>query len=121
MVTRSPRRCIGCHPPPLYTDERFHDNAQGSDTDPGREFFTGRDGDFGRFRTMSLRDVSRTAPYMHGGSVPSLQAVVEHYNDGGDDEGEVAMKPLHLSPDEIADLVAFLRALDSEQYVIPLR
>ena len=114
-------RCIGCHAPPLYTDERFHDNAQGNDGDLGRASFTAQPGDAGKFRTMSLRDVDRTPPYMHDGSVPTLREVVERYNLGGDDRGEVAMRPLHLTPEEVTDLVAFLTALRSEQHVIGLR
>jgi cytochrome c peroxidase len=112
-------RCIGCHPPPSYTDERFHDNAQGNNTDPGRATATGRPRDHGRFRTMSLRDAARIPPYMHDGSIPSLHDVVALYNAGGD--GMVAeMKPLGLTPEEIDDLVAFLRALLSEVHVVPL-
>ena len=110
-------RCIGCHRPPLYADGRFHDNAQGDEGDPGRGAVTGYPADVGRFRTMSLRDVDRTAPYMHDGAVPTLDEVVRGYDRGGDDASEVEMRPLHLTTAEQADIVAFLTALRSERHV----
>jgi cytochrome c peroxidase len=66
----------------------------------------------------SLRNVAKTAPYMHNGSLPTLEAVVRHYSQvdierlHGDD-GTRLVRPLQLSPREIADLVAFLETLSS--------
>jgi cytochrome c peroxidase len=70
----------------------------------------------GQFRTPSLRNVALTAPYMHAGQFPTLQAVVEFYSrmppahDAGF-RGETLLGPLNLSAEEIADLVSFLEAL----------
>jgi cytochrome c peroxidase len=73
---------------------------------------------WGEFRVPSLRNVALTAPYMHNGSLPTLEAVVRHYSQvdierlHGDD-GARLVRPLHLSPREIADLVAFLETLSA--------
>lgn len=72
----------------------------------------------GSYRTPSLRDVALTAPYMHDGAIPTLEAVVAHYNRGGDPNagGDRAarIKPLNLSDQEQSDLVAFLKTLTGE-------
>jgi cytochrome c peroxidase len=60
-----------------------------------------------------LREVSRTAPYMHDGSLATLEAVIEYYNDGGvKNPGlDTRLRPLGLSEVDKRDLVAFLRSL----------
>jgi cytochrome c peroxidase len=73
----------------------------------------------GAFRTKSLRHVEHTGPYMHNGSLSSLEDVVEFYDRGGDDSGfsgtkDALIVPLNLSSAERADLVAFLKALTGE-------
>ena len=70
----------------------------------------------GAFRTPSLRHIAQTAPYMHNGSLATLDDVVEFYDRGGDAAGfsgvkAVEMSPLGLTADEKTDLVAFLRTL----------
>ena len=72
----------------------------------------------GGYRTPSLRNVSLTAPYMHDGSIATLADVVWHYNQGISDENTpgspaASFKPLYLSTDEQAELVAFLESLVS--------
>jgi cytochrome c peroxidase len=71
----------------------------------------------GQFKTPSLRNVSKTAPYMHDGAYQTLWDVVNHYNFGGATgsyagEKDPAIAPLMLSDAELSDLVEFLRALD---------
>jgi len=72
----------------------------------------------GGFRTPSLRDVALTAPYMHTGAFATLEDVVDHYNRGGDPGGvgprAARLKPLYLTDDEQAQLVAFLKTLTGE-------
>ena len=67
------------------------------------------------FKTPGLRNVERTAPYMHNGSLASLRDVVRHYSEINPDrlhaDGQRVLKPLHLSAGEIDDLVAFLESL----------
>lgn len=73
---------------------------------------------FGQFKVPSLRELTRTAPYMHNGSVPTLQAVVEHYADINMErlhtDGEAILAPMDLSDRQKADLVAFLESLSVE-------
>jgi cytochrome c peroxidase len=73
---------------------------------------------FGEFRVPSLREVARTAPYMHDGSLATLGDVVRHYSDFDPErlhgDGEAILIPLKLDKAEIADLVAFLSSLTSE-------
>ncbi|MFZ5470978.1 MAG: cytochrome-c peroxidase [Myxococcota bacterium] len=73
----------------------------------------------GAFKTPGLRGVSKTAPYMHSGSIKSLKDVMVFYKEGGDPGGfsgtkDEAMKPLLLTDREIDDLVAFMESLDGE-------
>lgn len=70
---------------------------------------------FGIFRVPSLRNVAKTAPYMHNGSLATLEAVVDHYSKIDIErlhaDGEAILKPLDLSKEEIKELVAFLQSL----------
>jgi cytochrome c peroxidase len=106
--------CSACHVGPTFSDEQFHNTGVAAGTsDGGRSLVTGREEDRARFKTPTLREVARTAPYMHDGSLATLEEVVDFYNRGGranlglDRE----IKPLGLSVGEKADLVSFLRAL----------
>lgn len=115
-------RCAVCHAGFNFSDGRYFNLGVGWDplaerfTDQGREVVTGRSADRGRFKTPSLRDVAKHAPYMHDGSLPSLRAVVEFYNRGGNENPwrSVRIRPLSLTSQDIDDLVAFLHALDSD-------
>lgn len=82
-------------------------------SDLGRYEATRRTSDRWLYRTPSLRNVAITAPYMHDGSLPDLQSVVEFYNRGAVPHGDLdkRIKPLGLGPGQIADLVNFLRAI----------
>lgn len=111
--------CIACHTAPNFTDNGFHNLGLAS--------FGGDKPDLGRyaqkpvalmkgaFKTPSLRDVERTAPYFHDGSAKTLMEVVEHYDKGGTVRSNLSpnMKPLLLTQDNKEDLVAFLKALSS--------
>ncbi|HEU4407017.1 MAG TPA: cytochrome c peroxidase [Polyangiaceae bacterium] len=106
--------CSTCHRGPALTDNQFHRVAFAGD-DPGRAALGPGAGPRGGFKTPSLREVARTAPYFHDGSVASLEEVVEHYARGGDPRAGEArdVHPLELDEGERRDLVAFLRALSS--------
>jgi len=74
---------------------------------------------WGEFRVPSLRNVARTAPYMHNGSLATLADVVRHYSEVDEDRlhgipGRRLVRPLRLGPREKADLVAFLETLSSD-------
>jgi cytochrome c peroxidase len=70
---------------------------------------------FGEFKVPGLRQVARTAPYMHDGQLVTLEAVVRHYSELNLErlhaDGEQVLRPLRLSPQEAQDLVAFLHTL----------
>jgi cytochrome c peroxidase len=108
-------RCAGCHAGDNFTDESFRNNGLTTDQDTGRAEVTGRDRDFRLFKVPTLRELVSTAPYMHDGSLNSLDAVVAAYNEGGsgDPMVDTDIRPLGLSSAERNDLVAFLRALSA--------
>ncbi len=76
---------------------------------------TGKLADVGKFRTPSLRNVALTAPYMHDGSIATLEGVLDHYAAGGrghdNPEKDSRMDPVELTPQNRLDLVAFLQSL----------
>jgi cytochrome c peroxidase len=135
--------CSACHPSPQFTDHKFHDLGLRTDTklldDPERHvtfrrFFRGlgtpnyrnltddaghyvigfKGTDRGKFRTPSLREVSRTAPYMHDGRFEKLDDVIDFYEQGGGKGQRAGLKPLKLDADEKRQLVAFLKSLSSD-------
>ena len=79
----------------------------------GRYEFTKKEEDRGKFKTPTLRGVVFTPPYMHDGSLATLEDVVEFYNQGGRKNPHLDphIKPLELSKDDVRDLAAFLRAI----------
>ena len=114
--------CFHCHGGPLFSDHQFHNNGlEQKDQDVGREKVTGQAYDHGKFATPSLRNVSRTAPYMHDGRFVTLEDVVAHYSTGVHRsptlDPNLAKHPdgaLHLSTEDQRALVAFLKTLSSE-------
>ena len=108
--------CALCHTGPDFSDERFHNTgvAWKSGGDPGRAAISGLLEDTRAFKTPTLLELVRTAPYMHDGSLSTLEAVVRHYEGGGapaDPRLDAVLKPVRLSSGERADLLAFLRSL----------
>jgi cytochrome c peroxidase len=138
--------CAGCHPAPLFmspavyegtqAEPRFHNtglyNLGGTgrypDHNPGVFEHTLEPADMGRFRVPTLRNVGKTAPYMHDGSIETLRDVVLHYAAGGRNRiasgsQEVgprsplqspALQPFELNARDVDDLVAFLESLSDE-------
>ena len=100
------------------------DPTRGSAT--GTRYVSLEHRNFGEFKVPTLRNVARTAPYMHNGSLKTLRDVVHHYSEIDEErlhaDGERILVPLHLSEKEIDDLVAFLESLsDGEERVKPKR
>jgi cytochrome c peroxidase len=108
-------QCWRCHAGPNFTDEGFHNTGVGwgNSEDTGRHAVTKKEADRGRYKTPTLRGVRLTAPYMHDGSMKSLEDLVEFYNRGGGANPNLdpAVRPLNLSKEELADLIAFLKSL----------
>ncbi len=112
--------CFHCHPPQTLTNDGFFNNGSFVEGgDPGRQRLTGRTSDLGRFRVPGLRNVTATAPYMHDGSVATLEAVIEQYDRGGrgHESADPLIVPRHLTTQEKADLLAFLRALTDDAFL----
>jgi cytochrome c peroxidase len=109
--------CGQCHAGTNLTDEEFHNTGvawrTGVLTDEGRAAVTRAPADRGAFKTPTLREISRTAPYMHDGSLSSLAEVIEYYDTGGarNPALDPKLRALHLSPMEKSDLTAFLNSL----------
>ncbi len=84
----------------------------------GRYNVTHKITDLGKFKTPTLRNIALTAPYMHDGSLKTLHEVVEYYDKGGHKNPylDSAIYPLHLTEQEKADLVAFMRSLTAKAY-----
>jgi cytochrome c peroxidase len=109
--------CVSCHGGWRLTDDNFHDVGLPS-KDLGRGALASGAPGLPEFKTPSLREVARTAPYMHDGSMASLEDVVDHYSDGLLVRPSLAptlVRDLKLTKSEKAALIAFLKTLSSEQ------
>ena len=99
------------------TDEGFHNTGaawrRGTLADDGRAGVTRRIQDRGAFKTPTRREVARTSPYMHDGSVATLAEVLDFYDRGGHPNPglDPGLRPLGLTPVDKRDLEAFLRTL----------
>ena len=114
--------CSACHTGANFSDASFHNVGVGmkaAKPDLGRYEVTKVLGDKGAFKTPTLREVARHAPYMHDGSLKSLEDVVDHYDKGGiaSPQLDEEIFPLKLTAQEKADLVTFMKeGLSSPDY-----
>ncbi|MCB0406405.1 MAG: hypothetical protein KDD51_16605 [Bdellovibrionales bacterium] len=116
--------CNQCHLGQNFTDSRFHNLGIGWEAkskkfaDEGRVAISKAKEDTGAFKTPGLREVTKHAPYMHDGSVKTLEEVVEHYNKGGNKNPYLStrIRPLKLNDKEKAALVKLMQALEGEGY-----
>ena len=115
--------CSACHSGWSFTDSSFHDVgvATGKDIGRGRLCPTSESLRYA-FKTPTLRDVDRRAPYMHDGSVATLEKVIDLYNRGGIDRPSRAedVRPLGLTAQNKADLIAFLHTLTGTPVTVAL-
>ncbi len=119
LLFREKARCTKCHSGFNFTDEKFHNLGIGWDTgtvDLGRYMVTKNPADIGAFKTPTLREISRSTPYMHDGRFKTLEEVVNFYNKGGvkNPHQDELVLPLELTDEEKRNLVAFLRTLNGE-------
>jgi cytochrome c peroxidase len=115
VVFNGKAQCAACHEGWNFTNDGFQDIGLPSQ-DIGRgEYLPGVIKMKHAFKTPGLREIARRSPYMHDGSLATLEAVVEHYDHGGVERESRSdlMKPLGLSAQEKADLVAFMKTLSS--------
>jgi len=116
-------KCTNCHDGLLLTDQEYHNVGIGMDApkpDVGRFVVTKVEKDTGAFKTPTLLDISKSAPYFHNGSVATLEEAVDLMLNGGKKNkylDTVNLKPIRLPKAEREDLLAFLRALDVEYTV----
>lgn len=107
--------CVSCHGSWRFTDDTVHDIGVKS-ADLGRGALPGPEQGLPQLKTPSLRELTKTAPYMHDGSLPTLTDVVDHYAGNLDLRPSLApnlVRDLKLSPSEKAALIAFLKTLSS--------
>lgn len=114
--------CSACHAGSNFTDGAYHNIGVGTladQPDEGRFVISTLEGDKYSFKTPTLREIARTAPYMHDGSLKTLEEVVDYYSKGGEanDYLDEEIFELNLTADEKADLVQFLKeGLASDSY-----
>ena len=125
-AVRQKAKCTLCHVGFNFTDEQFHNLGIGWNEKTSRYADLGRwaidpigskcDASLGSFKTPTVRDVEHNGPYMHDGSLATLEAVVDHYDKGGTPNPALDpdMKKLGLTAQEKADVVAFMKALSGE-------
>lgn len=117
-------RCTQCHVGFTLSDSLFHNLGVGMNQENphlGRYNVTKEEKDKGAFKTPTLRDLLQTAPYMHDGSIATLEEVIELYDRGGEPNKwlDPKMKPLALTADEKADLLEFLKSLEGDWKPMP--
>lgn len=135
---RTKAKCMNCHHGPLFSDQKFHNDGftffGRPDEDLGRYDITKDTTQLGAFKTPGLREVARTAPYMHTGTMPDLNEVMDMYNQGMPQpiprsvlknhqgaipESSHLLSPLGLTEEEKQAVIAFLGALSSEEAELP--
>jgi cytochrome c peroxidase len=112
-------KCDQCHEGINFTTNAYHNLGVGMDKpnpDEGRFVVTKNPGDWGAFKTPTLREIANTGPYMHDGSLKTLRDVVDLYDKGGipNKNLDEKIKPLKLTEQDKNDLVEFLKALSGE-------
>ena len=120
--------CVACHQAPNFTDNGFHNIGLGThdlpNPDMGRYVIKPVASMKGAFKTPTLRDVTLTAPYFHDGSAKKLVEAIDHYNRGGVSSKDLSreIKPLNLTPVEMADIEAFMQALTTppKSFALPI-
>jgi len=119
LLFREKARCTKCHSGFNFTDEKFHNLGIGWDdnkVDLGRYMVTTNPEEINAFKTPTLREIARSAPYMHDGRFKTLEDVVNFYNKGGvkNPHQDNLIIPLELTEEEKHDLVEFLHTLNGE-------
>jgi cytochrome c peroxidase len=110
--------CTACHVGANLADEKYHNLGIGMDKpepDLGRFVVSKEETDTGAFKTPTVRNAALTAPYMHDGSVATLEEVVEWYDKGGHPNPHLSdkIKPLNLTAEEKVAIVEFMKACTS--------
>jgi len=117
--------CSSCHNGFNFTNYAFENNGlYASYADSGRLRLTFLEADRAKFKVPSLRNIELTGPYMHDGSIKSLEEILVHYNTGGKEhknKNRNFIKPLGLSKQEQQDIIAFLKTLTDMNFITDKR
>lgn len=111
--------CFHCHIGFNFTNNAFRNNGLYLDyADHGRQLITELSVDQGLFKVPTLRNIALTAPYMHDGSLATLEDVVDHYMSGGKGHPnrDVLIHKFTLTDEEKADLIAFMKSLTDDTF-----
>ncbi len=116
------QKCASCHVEPLFTDLTFRNNGLDSvfSDDPGRALITQNAADSGKFKVPTLRNIELSFPYMHDGSLNTLDKVLDHYISGV--KNTPTLDPslnggIQLTTQEKSDIISFLRTLTDNKFV----
>jgi len=112
--------CMKCHSLPFFTDfEYYNIGLYKRYADNGKERITFKKEDIGKFKTPTLRNIELTSPYMHDGSINTLEEVIEMYNKGGEghENQDFRVRPMNWSTQDKEDLLAFLKTLTDWNFV----
>ena len=113
-------QCASCHSGVLQTDYAYANVGLYTDyADPGRQLVSTNPEDLGKFKTPSLRNVALTQPYMHDGSLATLEEVITHFNNGGvgHPNQDQRIQPLGLNATQQGQLIAFLHTLTDSTFL----
>jgi cytochrome c peroxidase len=119
-------KCFDCHFSPDFTGDEFKNIGLYDEIkykDKGRYEVTGNKNDIGKFKVPGLRNVAITGPYMHDGSFKTIEEVIEYYGNPYTfvktpiNMDTLLLKPIHFTPEEKKDLIAFLKSLTDRQFV----
>lgn len=118
------QKCNACHAEPLFTDFSFRNNGMPITLDSGRAHITGLAADRYKFKVPSLRNLYFTKPYMHNGSIATLDAVLDHYTSGivqSPTLDPLLQNQIALSAADKSKLIAFLNTLNDYEFVKDVR
>jgi cytochrome c peroxidase len=113
-------RCGACHNGALLTDDSFKNNGLRPTNDKGRSLITLNPQDDYKFKVPSLRNIEKTAPYMHDGRFETLEQVLNHYVNaihGASNLDPSLQTGVWLSTSEKADVLAFMKTLTDEEFI----
>lgn len=121
VVFNNQGKCSSCHSGWSFSDDSFHDIGI-KDDDIGRGKYVKSSTMQHAFKTVGLRNIEKRFPYMHDGSLNTLEAVIDHYNGGFEDRDSLdeSMKSIHLSEEDKVNLISFLSTLTSNDKPVSL-
>ena len=115
------QQCASCHQEPLFTDNSFRNNGLDiTSLDLGRANITSIKSDEGKFKVPTLRNIEFSRPYMHDGRFSSLEAVLNHYQNGikmNENLDPMLYSNLDLSAQNKVDIIAFLKTLTDYKFL----